>query len=126
VPIALGGFAEPMIVALAREGRTCGQYVSRVDKELAYRADVVPSCLERFDVRLAGGRKHLPLERSSAAVLIGEARRGKERPAASPIPEQPRTHHRSLVAGQVGPRIVVHVDRLLPVAASQQRATPAA
>ena len=60
------------------------------------------------------------------AVLVGEARRGEERPAVSAVPEQPRTHDRPLVARQIGPRIVVHVGRLLPVAATQQRGTPTA
>ena len=84
-----------MIVALARDRRACRHHVSPVDEELADRAGVVPSRLERFDVRLAGGREHLAVRRAAVAVLVGEARRGEERPAVAPVPEEPRTHDRS-------------------------------
>ena len=124
--IAFQDLAELMAMALARDRGTGGDHVAVLEKKLSDRAGVVPSRLERFDVRQARGREHLSVRCAAVAVLVGEAAGREQRPAVAAVPEQPRTHHRSLVAGQIRPRIVIDVGRLLPVAAAEQRRAPAA
>jgi hypothetical protein len=109
-----------MAMALARNRRASRRHVPVLDEELGHGTGVVPLRLERFDVRLAGGGEHLAVRGPAVPVLVGEACRGKERPAASTIPEHARTRDRSFVTWQIRPRIVVHVGRLLPVTATQQ------
>ena len=126
VPIPLEDLAELMIVALSRNRRARRHDVSVLDQELSDRTGVVASRLEGFDIRLARGRQHLAIRRAAVAILVGKAGRGEEGSAAAAIPEHARTHDASRIAREIGPRIVVDVVGLLPVAATEQRTAPAA
>ncbi len=114
-----------MIVTLTGHRHAPRHDVAVLHEELAECACVVPPCLQRFDVRLARRWQHLAIGRSPVTVFVRETSRGKERPPAAAVPEEPRPDHRALVPGEVGPRIVVDVGRLLPVTAAEERRAPA-
>ena len=126
VPIALEDFAKLVVVALPCDRGARGHHVPALEQELRDGAGVVPLRLQRFDVRLAGGREHLALGSAAVAVLVGEPGRGEERPTVAAIPEHARAHDGSPIPGEICPRIVIDVGRFLPVAAAQQRGAPAA
>ena len=59
--IALDDFAKLVVVALPRNRGACGHHVPALEQELPEGAGIVPLRLQRFNVRLASGRKHLSL-----------------------------------------------------------------
>ena len=126
MPIALDDFAKLVVVALACDRGACGHHVAAVEQELPEGAGVVPLGLQGFNVRLASGRKHLPVGSAAVAVLVREPGRAKN---VRPLPPSQNTRGRTTARpypGEIGPRIIIDVVRFLPVSATEQRGTPAA
>ena len=98
VAIAFDDFAKLVVVALPRNRGARGHHVPALEQELREGAGIVPVRLQRFNVRLASGRKHLTLQSAAVAVLVCEPRRREEGPTVAVIPEHAWTHDGSPIS----------------------------
>ena len=123
VAVALAVRAERVPVTLRHPRRARHHQPARSQLEAADRADVEATRGEVFHPGSSVGREAAG-ERAARAIFERDSAGDEERMAAFVLPEEPRACHDALVAGHVGPAIVVAVGTALPVAAAEEGVGP--